>query len=369
MSITKQAKRLMKLLPEWAWNYDQRKPIATYNPADTEVKRKDVDQPIYTVFDYNGTYLDERKLKNESECKPYRENGRVTWINIDGLKRSEVEKLCAHYDVHPLIVDDILSVGQRPKMDEIGEIIYCLLPMIYFNEKTAAVEAEQVSIVLGRDFVLSFQEDITRDVFGPIRDRLRTHNPRLREGGSDYLCYSLIDVIVDSYFGVIDKINERIERLEDTILLNKNKDSFASISILRREVMQMRRLIGPVRELVNGFLRSDNKLLDDKHDKYYKDVYDHIMQANDYAEAHRETLMNLQDMYMNQVNLRMNEVMKIFTMVAVLLAPATVIGGIFGMNFEVIPFQHQSLGFYGSVAAMLIIPLIMLVYFKRKGWF
>jgi magnesium transporter len=223
--------------------------------------------------------------------------------------------------------------------------------------------------VLGKDFVLSFQEDASRDVFNPVRDRLRSGNVRLREGTSDYLCYSLIDVIVDSYFGIIDKINDRIEQLEDLILLNKNIDYFSSISIMRREVMLLRRSIGPVRELVNGFLRSDNKLLDDKHDKFYKDVSDHILQANDYVEAHREMLMNLQDLYMNQVNLRMNEVMKIFTMVALLLAPATVIGGIFGMNFEVIPFQHQKIGFYVSVGLMFIIPVIMLIYFKKKGWF
>lgn len=241
--------------------------------------------------------------------------------------------------------------------------------MIYFNDSTGAVETEQVSIVLGNGFLLSFQEDASRDVFDPVRDRLRSSNARLREGTADYLCYNLIDVIVDSYFGIIDKINDRIEQLEDLILLNKNIDYFSSISIMRREVMLLRRSIGPVRELINGFLRSDNKLLDDKHDKFYKDVYDHIIQANEYVEAHREMLMNLQDLYMNRVNLRMNEVMKIFTMVALLLAPATVIGGIFGMNFDVIPFTHQKMGFYISVSLMFVIPIFMLIYFKRKGWF
>lgn len=369
MSITTGAKRLVRLLPEWARNYSSRQPMATYNPARSEEGRKDAEHPVYTVFDYNGEHIDERKLQNETACKPYRENGRVTWINIDGLKRSEVESLCAHYDVHPLIVDDILSIGQRAKMDEIGNIIYCLLPMVYFNKSTGTVETEQVSIVLGSDFVLSFQEDATRDVFDPVRDRLRGGNVKLRSSKSDYLCYSLVDVIVDSYYGVIDNINESIEKLEDFILLNKQADHFASISMLRREVMELRRAIAPVRELINGFLRSDNKLLEDQHDKYYKDVYDHIVQANDYVENHREMLMNLQDLYMNQVNLRMNEVMKIFTMVALLLAPATVIGGIFGMNFEVIPFAHHREGFYVSVGLMLIIPIFMLIYFKRKGWF
>jgi magnesium transporter len=267
------------------------------------------------------------------------------------------------------VVEDILSTGQRAKMDEIGETIYCLIPMIYYNEGTGQIEAEQVSIVLGKNFVLSFQEDQTRDVFNPIRDKLRIGGNKLRQGSVDYLCYSLIDVIVDSYFGVLEKMNDRIEKLEDSILLQREKAATEKISILRREVMTLRRLIGPVRELVSGFLRSESHLLEDRQDKYYKDVYDHITQANEYADAHRDLLINLQDVFTTQLNMRMNEVMKIFTMVATLLAPATVIGGIFGMNFDVIPFAHQTQGFWVAVSAMLLIPGGMLIWFKRKGWF
>jgi magnesium transporter len=226
-----------------------------------------------------------------------------------------------------------------------------------------------VSIVLGKGFVLSFQEDPQRDVFNPIRDRLRTTGSKLRQRTADYLCYSLIDVIVDSYFEVIEKMNERVERLEDALLLQKESNALAKISILRREIMLLRRSILPVRDLVNGFLRSENELLEERHEKYYKDVFDHITQANEFVENQRDMLMNLQDLSMSQINLRMNEVMKLFTMVATLLAPATVIGGIFGMNFDVIPFAHQKGGFYISVALMLVIPLLMMIWFKRKGWF
>ena len=202
-----------------------------------------------------------------------------------------------------------------------------------------------------------------------MRDRLRAGNPKLRNSQADYLCYSLIDIIVDSYFSIIDKINERIERLEDALILQKERAALGKISILRREIMVMRRSVMPVRELVNSFIRSESDLLEERHEKYYKDVYDHITQANEYVENHRDMVMNLQDLSMSQINLRMNEIMKVFTLLATLMAPATVIGGIFGMNFDVIPLAHQQMGFYVTVAIMLAIPLLMLIWFKRKGWF
>lgn len=365
--MLRQTKSFLESLLDWGWDYTQKKPITSFNPTRTEQKAENI-TPVYTLFHYNDKLLTEEKLP-ESEACTIKRHGDVTWLNIDGLRKEEVERIAATYHIHPLVVEDILSTGQRAKMDEIADTIYCLLPMVYYNQNTGHIEAEQVSIVLGKQFVLSFQEDQTRDVFNPIRDKLRISNSKVRQMPADYLCYSLIDVIVDSYFGVLEQMNDRIEKLEDKILLQKERAATEKISILRREVMTMRRLIAPVRDLVAGFLRSESHLLEDNQDKYYKDVLDHITQANEYVEAHRDLLINLQDVFTTQINLRMNEVMKIFTMVATLLAPATVIGGIFGMNFDVIPLAHQSQGFWVAVAAMLLIPVGMLVWFKRKGWF
>lgn len=369
MGILKQANKLANLLPDWTWNYSQRKPITNFNPGRETSQRKEPEETVYTVFSYNASTLEEKKFNNENECKAYKQNDKVTWINVDGLKKDEVENLCLHYDIHGLVIEDILSVGQRAKMDETGDIIFCLLPMLYYNEGSGIIETEQVSIVMGKNFVISFQEDPLRDVFDPVRDRLRSGNIKLRQSPVDYLCYSLIDVIVDSYFYIIEKLNERIERLEDTLLLQKEKHALAKISILRREIMMLRRSIAPVRDLVNGFLRSENDLLEERNEKYYKDVLDHITQANDYVDNHRDMLMNLQDLSMSQINTRLNEVMKVFTLLAVLMAPATVIGGIFGMNFDVIPLTHHLQGFYITVGLMLIFPVLMLIWFKRKGWF
>lgn len=369
MSVTRRVKALSKLLPEWAWNQEKRRPIAVFNPGRPERVRKADTAPVYTVFDFNEKELEERQLPDEKACRIYLDNGRVTWINVDGLQKQAVEKLTAHYNVHPLVVEDILSIGQRAKMDEVENVIFCLLPMLYYNEGTGEIEAEQVSIVLGTNFVISFQEDPERDVFDPVREKIRSGNIKIRQRSADYLCYSLIDAVVDSYFGIIEKISDRIEKLEDSLLLQKERGALEKISILRREVMMMRRSISPVRELVYSFLHSESDLLEERHEKYYKDVLDHITQAIEYVENHRDMLMNLQDLSMSQINLRMNEVMKAFTMLALLMAPATVIGGIFGMNFDVIPLAHQRDGFYITVTVMLAIPLLMLIYFKRKGWF
>lgn len=370
MNTRKNTSALTKLLPEWMWNQEKRKPITSFNPGKAPVERILQADTVYSVFNYSEGEYEERKNLDIDTCKEYRHAQGITWINVDGLNKHDVELLSKHFGIHHLYIEDILMTGQRAKMDDTENVIFCLLPMMYYNTETGMVETEQVSIVLGKNFVISFQEDPERDVFDPIRDRIRTGNIKLRKGSADYLCYSLIDIIVDSYFGVIEKINERIERLEDILLLQKREQTaLARMSILRREVMVIRRSVTPVKELVQGFIKSNSDLLEVEHEKYYKDVLDHTLQAIEYIENHRDMVMNLQDLSMSQINLKMNEVMKVFTLLAVLMAPATVIGGIFGMNFEVIPLAHQRDGFYITVALMLLIPIIMWIYFKRKGWF
>jgi magnesium transporter len=241
--------------------------------------------------------------------------------------------------------------------------------MLYFNEQTGAVETEQISIAQGKDFLISFQEDAKRDVFDSLRNKLRMANSKIRMSGADYLCYALIDTIVDNYYIVLEKLGERIEFVEEEIIRIGSTKSLARINNLRKELIVLKRNVGPVRDLVNNFIRSESDLLEEKTTKYFKDVYDHIVQANDLVENYREMMMSLQDLYLNKVNLKMNEVMKVMAIVTCLMAPATVIGGIFGMNFEVIPLLHQRRGFYIAVALMLLIPLWMLRLFKKRGWF
>lgn len=321
------------------------------------------------VYDYAATEFTEIQLSDIKDCFTYRDNNHISWINVDGIRKADVEAVCNHFGIHYLIVEDIMSISQRPKMDEMDNVLFCLLNMLYFNEQTGAVETEQISIVLGNGFVLSFQEDEGRDVFNPIRDKLKLAGSKLRISGADYLCYAMLDLIVDNYYIVMEKLGNRIELLEERIIRGSNTRSLAVINSLRKELIVLKRNVSPVRELINGFIRSENELLEERTTKYFKDVYDHILQANDLAENYRDMMMNLQDLYLSNVNLKTNEVMKVMAIVTCLLAPATVIGGIFGMNFDRIPYLHHQYGFFIAVGLMLIVPVWMLVLFKKRGWF
>lgn len=344
------------------------KEILQVNPTIVPQREEAQDVKI-SVYEYNATSIQEYNVESVSECLHCKDNAYISWINIDGLRKHDVETICFGYDIHPLVIEDILSINQRPKMDEVDNILFCLLNMLYFNEEKSSVESEQISIILGKNFVLSFQEDAQRDVFNPVRTRLKITNSKIRQRSADYLCYSLLDMIVDNYFIVMEKVGEQIEMLEEEVIRSSNTRSLGRINKLRKELIVLKRNFAPVRDLMNGIIRSESDLLEDRHTKYYKDVYDHIVQAFDLSENYRDMIMSMQDLYINNVNLRMNEVMKVMAIVTCLMAPATVIGGIFGMNFEVIPYLHNRWGFFIAVGLMLLIPLWMLRLFRKRGWF
>lgn len=361
-------KYLRYLVPFSLFGTQRTKQILQATPTD-DVPRTDAECTQITVYDYDNTILNHSELGNIKESFAFKNNQRISWINIDGLRKHDVGAVGDHYGIHPLIIEDILSLHQRPKMDEVEGILYCLLNMLYYNEQTQSVEQEQISIVLGHHFVITFQEDPSRDVFDPIRDKLRIANSKLRQRGADYLCYTMLDLIVDNYFFVMEKLGDKIEQAEEEVIRNSNTRSLARINYLRKELIVLKRNLGPVRDLIGGIIRSESELLEDRTTKYFKDVYDHIIQAYDLSENYRDIMISMQDLYVNNVNLKMNEVMKVMAIVTCLLAPATVIGGIFGMNFDVIPTAHNAWGFYTAVGAMLLIPVGMLVIFKRRGWF
>ncbi|WP_143308711.1 magnesium/cobalt transporter CorA [Chitinophaga vietnamensis] len=343
--------------------------IMNFNPAISVTTRKTAAVAKINVFDYDANECTESMLSSAEETFPYAESPRISWINIDGLNKDEVHKICERFNIHPLLEEDILSIGQRAKMDEIGECLFCLLPMMYFNCETSTVEQEQVSIVLGKNFVISFQEDPSRDVFDPIRDKLRINTSRIRSGGADYLCYSLLDIIVDNYFVVLDKLGERIELMEDMVQHQPNTRTLARINFLRREVLLFKRAIAPVRELLNGILKSESDLLEDRVTKYFKDVHDHIIQCNDLADNYRDMVLNLQEMYHTQLNLKLNEIMKVLAVVTTLMAPLTLIAGIYGMNFKNMPELEVPNGYFITLGSMAVILIIMIWVFRKRGWF
>lgn len=347
---------------------ERSKDIMQINPTAIP-DRSEAQEIQVTAYDYSPADVKCAKFDNVISALDFKESNNTIWINIDGIRKADVEHIGTHFGIHPLLIEDALSIGQRPKMDEIDGILFCQLNMLYYNNSEHIVESEQISIALGKNFVLSIQEDPYRDVFDSLRTKLKLSGSRVRQRGADYLLYSMLDVIVDNYFIVMEKIAARIEELEEDIVQQTNSISLLEINRLRKELIVLQRNIIPVRDLISGIIRSDNELLEGGTLRYFKDISDHIIQAFELCENYRDLLFALQDLYLNSVNLRLNEVMKFIAIVTCLMAPAAIIGGIFGMNFDVIPYSHQQFGFYFAVGIMFTIPLIMLVYFKRRGWF
>jgi len=348
--------------------FGKRKRLNTYNPKREIVTAAGI-PTVYSSYSYNAGSALSHSTESLEECALKVDSDAITWINVDGLRKNEVEQLCAAFHIHPLLTEDILSNGQRAKADDMETHMFCLMPMLYYNNDTGVVQAEQLSMVLAQNLLISFQPDPQQDPFNPIREKIKNEAAPIRKRTADYLAYSLMDAVVDDYFAVLEKLSDRLEKLEDEVVTRPNSSVLLKVTLLRHEIMIVKRAITPVRELVSSFWHSDNPLIHQANRKYFKDVYDHIALAIEYTENYREMAINLQDLYMNQVNTRMNEVMKILTVVTTLLAPATVIGGIFGMNFDKIPYAHHPYGFAIAVGFMLSVSVLMLFYFRKKGWF
>lgn len=366
--MRKPADYLKQLNPQNLFVSKRTREILSVNPTVLPV-REEAKESIITQVLYSGESVSVKVLTDITELIHKIPSHTNLWLNVDGIKKAEVEYVCNHFKVHPLLLEDILSIHQRPKFDEIDDVLFCLLNMLRFNTATQSVTQEQLSIILGKNFVISFQEDASNDVFAPMRERLKQTSSKTRQRTSDYLCYTMLDLVVDNYFGVMESLSNNIEQLEEDVLRKNTSRTLARLMQLRKEQIVLKRNIVPVRDLLSAIIRSDSDILNDDITKYYKDVYDHIVQAIDLSENYRDVMMSVQDLYINNVNMKLNEVMKVMAIVTCLLAPATVIGGIFGMNFESIPYLHNPYGFWIAVACMLVIPILMIYLFKKRGWF
>lgn len=320
------------------------------------------------TFDYNQDKVVEKELKNVEDIFEFKSSNTVSWVNINGLNNTDqIEKLGLYYNLHPLVLEDIVSVNQRPKIDEYDDYIFLVLKMMYYDRDEKIV-SEQISFVLGDNYVLTFQE-AEGDVFDALRERIRSSKGRIRSLHSDYLLYALIDSIVDHYYSIIELMGNKIEDLEDSLFDGLAKKEITSeIQNLKREVLKVRRAIFPLREIVNRIDKSENKLISEKTLHFFSDVYDHVIQVCDTIDIYREMIWGLMDMYMTTISNRMNEVMKVLTIIATIFIPLTFIAGIYGMNFENMPELHYKYGYHIAWLVMLVIFLGMLYYFKRKKW-
>jgi magnesium transporter len=339
----------------------------SFNP---NVTKGDLPSPVIkiAVIDYNESKFEHTVITNLEDCFKYKTENTNTWINVDGISKQCVEELCNAFDVHWLLQEDILSINQRAKVDEVNQTVFCLLKMLYYNKEKKQIEYEQVSIVMGNNFILSFQEEAERDLFAGIREKLKFANHKIRISSIDFLLYSLIDAIVDNYFEVLDKFLNEIEKLEDEVSEKGTNATLSTINHLRKEAMILKRTVQPVREMLQTLVKSENELLTLNSEKYFKDVLDHSTQAIDAIDNYRELIFGLNELYMSNMNLQMNQIMKVLAIVTTLLAPLTVITGIYGMNFKYMPELSHTYGYFMVIGLMLTLFIVMLFAFKRRGW-
>lgn len=328
-------------------------------------------QPItISLFDYKVDHFVEKTVLNIEELLACKQSETTSWINIDGVHEVEIlEKIGKHFDIHPLTLEDILNTNQRPKLDEYPNYLYIVLRMFYLDEKDKSLKNEQVSLILTKYFVVTFLED-AGDVFNPVRDRIRKSATRLRENGTDYLAYALIDSIVDSYFHILEKIGEDVEGLEDNLVIEPNKNDLQTIHLLRREMILLRRAIWPLREVVSAMQRNENEFIEQKTRVYLRDVYDHTIQVIDTIESYREMVVGMLDTYLSSTSNKLNEVMKVLTVISTLFIPLTFLAGVYGMNFRHFPeLGYDWMYPWGFWIITLLAVIGMAVFFKKKKWF
>ena len=332
------------------------------------VGEKKIDRVRIRIIDYDEAQFQEKEAKTVEECFPFKDKPTVTWINIDGIHQVDIiEKIGNHFNIHPLVLEDIVNTGQRPKMEDFVNYIFVILKMLYYDEKINETKAEQISLILGSNFVISFQEN-EGDVFDPIRERIRSDRGRIRKMGADYLAYALIDTIVDNYFIVLEKLGEKIEDIEDELVTNPTLETLQTIHSLKREMIFLRKSVWPLREVVSRLERWESPLIDKSLNIYLRDVYDHTIQVIDSIETFRDMLSGLLDIYLSSVSNRMNEIMKVLTIIATIAIPLTVITGIYGMNFQFMPELQWQWSYHLVLLAMLTLAILMMIYFRRKKW-
>ena len=321
-----------------------------------------------TVIDYDEAGFIEKEVGSVEECFPFKETATVTWINVDGVHDAEViDKLGKRFDIHPLVLEDIMTTTQRPKTEDLGNAVFIVLRMIEYDEKCSETTADQLSLILGPNYVLSFQE-IPGDCLGPVRERIRSGKGRIRKLGPDYLAYALIDAVVDNYFFVLEKLGEKIDGLEERLIAEPRRELLHEIHALKREMIDLRKSVWPLREVVSGLERLESPLIKKTTDVFLRDVYDHAVQVIDTVESFREILTSMLETYLSSISNRMNEVMKVLTIIATIFIPITFIVGVYGMNFEVMPEIKWRWGYAFIWAVILAAAGTMVAYFRRKKW-
>ena len=320
------------------------------------------------LIDYTESDFKEIEIERIEDVFDYKEKDSCSWININGVHDTNIiERLGKKFDIHPIVLDDIVNIGQRSKFDNFDKYIFIVLKMFYIKEKTNEIIAEQISFILGDKFVISFQEE-EGDVFDFVRDKIRKSKGRIRKMKSDYLLYALIDAIIDGYFIVIEKLGEDIESLEEKLIKNPGTETLLTIHSLKMEMIFLRKSIWPLREVMSAMAREESVLISKDVVFFVRELYDHVIQVMDTVEAFRDMVSGMLEIYLSSLSNKMNEVMKVLTIIATIFIPLTFVAGIYGMNFKFMPELEWKFGYIMFWGIIFSIGLLMVIYFRKKKW-
>ena len=332
------------------------------------IGEKKIEKVKITLIDYDLKNLQEKELEHVEESFSFKDEPTDTWLNITGLHDIEIiEKIGINFNIHPLVMEDILNTGQRPKLEDYEDYLYIVFKMLFYDMDENMVKSEQISIILSKNYLISFQE-IEGDVFKPLRERIRKGKGRIRKMGSDYLAYALIDATVDQYFMILEKFGEEIESLEEELLVNPTSETYQTIHNMKREMIYLRKNIWPMREIAGGLRKGESDFISDAAGIFFADIYDHVIQIIDTIESFRDILSGMLDLYLSTISNKMNEVMKVLTIIATLFIPLTFIAGVYGMNFKYMPELEWRWGYIGIWILMGLVIISLVYYFKKKKW-
>ena len=350
-------------------NYKKRSVKTGLPPGSLiHIGTKSDDKASITILDYGEFHHEEQSAGSVSECRPAAEGQTVRWVSVDAVHDAQMlEQLGALFGLHPLTLEDILNTDQRPKMEDFSEYIYIVLKMFLTGSgRNERIIAEQISIVLGANFVISFQER-KGDVFDPIRERIKRKG-RIVKMGADYLAYAIMDAVVDNYFAILEKTEEKMDSLEEELAKNPTPSTMHTIQNLKQKMILLRKSVWPLRETISNLERSDSSLISGPTRLYLKDVYDHTVQVIDTIETFRDIFSGMLDIYLSSISNKINEVMKMLTIIATIFIPLTFIVGVYGMNFKYMPELEWRGGYYAVWIIMISIVIVLMFYFKRKKW-
>jgi len=321
-----------------------------------------------TVIDYNEKNFQLKEVSKIDQELINLEKSTVRWINVDNISLKDiVEEIGNQFELHPLLLEDVMNPEQRPKVDDFERYLFITIKMLNWDQEKREILSEQVSLILGPNYVISFQER-ELDMFDPILERLKTRKGQIRKMGSDYLTYTLIDYIIDNYFIILENIGDIIEDMEDELITNPSPVTLQSIHNLKREIITLRKSVWPLREVINKLQRIEVPIIKNTTKIYLRDVYDHTIQIIDTIESYRDIISGMLDIYLSSISNRMNEIMKVLTIISTIFIPLTFLAGVYGMNFKYMPEIEAPLAYPLLWIIMIIITIIMVIFFRRKKW-